>query len=326
MITGLTPIDIRIKENAQLYQITKGNKQEEVQFVHDTRKKHWLHPTISFTILEDGRDDDSSIKIYTDGCKNEKGADAGVAIFITGKHTTSLQYRLNERCTNNQSEQVAILKSLEYVQNIYTAVKKVTIYTDSQTTLDSIKNSRIHTSLIDKIRLQTWQLEQAEWNLRFCWVKAHVGTQGNELADRLAKEAATNADIAICYNKISKCAVQREIERTSVAKWQGMWNCTTKGKTTKEYFPKVAERLNMKISTNQHLTTTLTGHGNIKSCLHHFKLITSPACPCGKNDQTTDHLLYECELLKTQRHALKIAVLKSGVLKNKKKHSNKQAL
>jgi hypothetical protein len=107
--------------------------------------------------------------------------------------------------------------------------------------------------------------------------------------------------------------VQREIERTSVAKWQGMWNCTTKGKTTKEYFPQVAEKLNMKISTNQHPTTMLTGHANIKSCLHRFKLITSPACPCGKNDQTTDHLLYECELLKTQRHSLKIAVSKSGV-------------
>jgi hypothetical protein len=63
MITGLTPIDIRIKENAQPYQITKGIKQEE-QFDHDTETKHWLHPAISFTILEDGRDDDSSIKIY----------------------------------------------------------------------------------------------------------------------------------------------------------------------------------------------------------------------------------------------------------------------
>jgi hypothetical protein len=81
--------------------------------------------------------------------------------------------------------------------------------------------------------------------------------------------------------------------------------------TTKEYFPIVAERLNMKISTNQHLTTMLTGHGNIKSYLYRFRIITSPACPCSKNDQTTDHLLYECELLKIQRHCLKIAVSKS---------------
>jgi len=37
---------------------------------------------------------------------------------VEGKHTTSLQYRLSKRCTNKQSEQVAILKSLEYIQNI----------------------------------------------------------------------------------------------------------------------------------------------------------------------------------------------------------------
>ena len=96
------------------------------------------------------------------------------------------------------------------------AAKIVTIYTDSQTTLDPIKNARIHTSLIDKIRLQTRKLEQADWNIRFCWVKAHVVTLGNELADRLAKEAVTNADIAICYNKIPKSVVLCKLEKTSV--------------------------------------------------------------------------------------------------------------
>jgi len=192
------------------------------------------------------------------------------------------------------------------------AAKIVTIYTDSQTTLDSIKNARIHTSLIDKIRLQTRKQEQADWNVRFCWVKAHVGTLGNELADRLAKEAATNAEIAICYNKIPKSVVLRELEKTGVEKWQSVWNCSTKGNATKEYFPIVTERLNIKISTNQHLTTMLRGHGNIKSYLHRFKIITSPVCPCGTNDQTADHLLYECELLKTQRNDLRIAVSKSG--------------
>ena len=312
MITGLTPIDIKIEETSRLFQITKGNIKEKVQFDHDTRTKHWLHRAISFSILEDCKEDDSTIQIYTDGSKNEQGVGAGTAIFITGKHTSSLQYRLNFRCTNNLSEQAAILKSLEYLQTTNMAAKMVTVYTDSQTTLDSIKNARIHTSLIDKIRLQTRKLEQADWNVRFCWVKAHVGTLGNEPADRLAKEAATNADIAICYNKIPKSVVLRELEKTSVEKWQSIWNCSTKGNATEEYFPIVTERLNMKISTNQHLTTMLKGHDNKKSYLNRFKIITSSVCPCGKNDQTTDHLLYECELLKTQRNGLLIAASKSG--------------
>jgi hypothetical protein len=87
-------------------------------------------------------------------------------------------------------------------------------------------------------------------------------------------------------SSIPKSVVKRDIERTSVEKWQSVWNRTTKGNTTKQYFPIVAERLNIKISTDQYLTTMLTGHGNIKSYLYRFKLITSPTCPCGKNDQT----------------------------------------
>jgi ribonuclease HI len=34
-----------------------------------------------------------------------------------------MQYRLNERCTNNQAEQMTILKALEYIKNIETDKK-----------------------------------------------------------------------------------------------------------------------------------------------------------------------------------------------------------
>jgi hypothetical protein len=140
MITGLTPIDIKMEETTQFFQITKVNKKGEEKIDHDTRTKHWLYPALSLTILQDSNNDDSTIQIITDGSKTEQGVDAGAAIYITGKHTMSLKYRLHKRCTNNQSEQVAILKSFEYKKYTHTPGKKVTVYTDSQTTLDSIKN------------------------------------------------------------------------------------------------------------------------------------------------------------------------------------------
>ena len=65
----------------------------------------------------------------------------------------------------------------------------------------------------------------------------------------------------------------------------------------KEFFPDVAERLQTKINLTQNLTSIVTGHGKTKAYLHRFKIIENPTCPCGKGDQTTDHLIFECELL-----------------------------
>jgi hypothetical protein len=74
------------------------------------------------------------------------------------------------------------------------------------------------------------------------------------------------------------------------------------------YFPEVAERLKNKIHLTPNLTTMITGHGNIKTNLHKFKLIDSPNCPCGHNDQTTDHVLFKCTLLNEERERLISAV------------------
>jgi hypothetical protein len=70
--------------------------------------------------------------------------------------------------------------------------------------------------------------------------------------------------------------------------------------------------MKMKLSTNQNLTTMMTGHGNIKAYLNRFKLIDSTTCPCRDNtDQTIDRIIYECKLLKTQRDNLRLTVSKT---------------
>jgi hypothetical protein len=56
----------------------------------------------------------------------------------------------------------------------------------------------------------------------------------------------------------------------------------------------------------------MNGHGKIKEYLHRFKLIDSATCPCrDNNDQTIDHNVYECEILKTQIDRLRLTVSKT---------------
>jgi len=55
----------------------------------------------------------------------------------------------------------------------------------------------------------------------------------------------------------------------------------------------------------------VTGHGNIKSYLYKYKIIDSPRCPCKIGEQTTDHILYDCDLVKRERDKLKAEILRT---------------
>src|SRR5215510_15212096 len=97
-----------------------------------------------------------------------------------------------------------------------------------------------------------------------------------------------------------------------INKWQRKWTQTCKGKTTKEYFPDVAERLKMKLQLTHNFTAIITGHGKTRAYLQRFKIIKEPTCPCGKGAQTTDHLIYTCEVLTKERDRLKKTTLREN--------------
>jgi hypothetical protein len=180
-------------------------------------------------------------------------------------------------------------------------------------TLDSLKNSNIHTYLIEEIRSKVVVMGGIKWKIQFCCYKVHAGIQGNEIANTLAKEAAMNVDIIRCYRRVPKSVVLSELSGISVEKQQRECDQTTKGTITKEYFPVVAERLKMKINLTQNFTTMVTGNSNRRSCLHRFKIIKTPICPCGTTDQTREHSLFECELLNKERDNIISKVLKTDV-------------
>ena len=106
--------------------------------------------------------------------------------------------------------------------------------------MDKLQNSNIHTYIAEEIRRKITVLQDTEWKITFCWVKAHAGIRGNELADSLAKRAAANKNIPESYNKIPKSVVMKDLEEESVKKWLRKWPQTTKGSNTKEYFPDAA--------------------------------------------------------------------------------------
>jgi len=186
------------------------------------------------------------------------------------------------------------------------------IFTDSRITLGLLQNTNNHSYLIEEIRKRLSYLDRANWTIGISWVKDHAGIYGNEMADQLAKGATRNSNTAVSFNRNPTSTLHSELKEVVIQKWQMDWDKCTKAAITKEFFPNVRDRLNMKISINPNFTAMVTGHGRTSVYRHRFRLIDNATCPCNKEDQRVDHLIFRCTLLYTKRELLGVNVQQSG--------------
>ena len=323
-LTGITPIIIKADEAARLYNARKKRGSQTQEIDHAVEHKNWSHPADGAVTIEEEATMDSAVLIYTDGSKSELGVGSGTVIFIGNELPTQIKERLDSKCSNNQAEQIAIINALEAVANLNVPASKprtATVHTDSRITLDSLQNNRNHAYLIDEIRKRTATLQEDNWKIKFTWVKAHVGILGNEMADKLAKEAARSRQIDITFSKIPLSLVKQDIQTDSIRRWQQEWQNCNKALITKQYLPSIEERLKKKIRITQNVTAMLTGHGKTRAYLHRFKIRDDSQCVCKQGEQTIDHLLYDCNQLEAQR-----GILRKEVTKNRQWPADKNAL
>jgi ribonuclease HI len=131
-----------------------------------------------------------------DGSKSEQGVGSGVDVFTGKVLMEQLKFKLDNRCSNNQAEQLAILKVLDVIesqQENHNEHRTAVIYTDSKITLNLIRSAKNHNHLIEEIRKMEVTLNKKNWKIQFKCVKAHAGIFGKEIADRLATEATQTA-------------------------------------------------------------------------------------------------------------------------------------
>jgi hypothetical protein len=97
--------------------------------------KEWSHPAWREDIMETTDLITYPTEIFTDGNKTVDKVGAGVAIYTDKRLVIQYKYRLQNHCSNNQAEQIEILKSLQQLPSIADQADRiVAIYTNSKVT------------------------------------------------------------------------------------------------------------------------------------------------------------------------------------------------
>jgi hypothetical protein len=164
VITGLLPLNIKIEETGKCNEITK---EKGIKYDKEMEVKNWIHPANQVKIIEGREESPHYIQTYTDGSQSDIGVGSGIAIYSQNNPTATLKYRLHGRCSNNQAEQMAILKVLEHIQYLKAGEKTTLVYTDSRITLQMLQNKKKHTRLIELIGTKVIELEKDEWKVAF---------------------------------------------------------------------------------------------------------------------------------------------------------------
>ena len=82
--------------------------------------------------------------------------------------THQIKHKLNNRCSNIQAGQTAILKALHALETIKldnNTPRTVKVFTDCKINILSLKNAKNRKHLIEEIRRKTTDLEKENWHI-----------------------------------------------------------------------------------------------------------------------------------------------------------------
>ena len=265
---------------------------------------HFTLDTSSFVDMENSQQK-LDCNVYTDGSKMNDLVGAGVYILRKEEVLATHKVRLPDECTVYQAELMAIKQAAIILQR-YDDLTSVKFYVDSQAALRTFQADFIKS----KLALQTIEaLNQIKHQIMiFVWTKAHVGTPGNEEADKLAKEG-TMLD-SITPTPIPACSANNLVDAGIRKLWQLEWDRYPKARQSKLYYPKVDKRkaaktiLWTKMQLGRLIRAT-TGHNNLLYHLYNMDNHISDICRyCLEEREEFHHLANDCPALWWERHTI----------------------
>ena len=238
--------------------------------------------------------------IYTDGSKDPTTGRAGAAVYVP-------KYRIGivKRATDNLSvyvvEILAILLALKWVIN--SADTDVVILSDSWAALTSVKSVRsCRLDLILEIHRLLIVLRNMNKCVQFAWIPAHVGLEGNEDVDILAKRSlkAAEVDLDVCLGKAEAKAI---IKNYCNKRWQEYWDTQEVGRSLHELQREVGKCIIMGRNRTEVVVMTRLriGHSGLNESLYRIgKHATGNCDKCGMVENVK-HVLLDCKEYEQER-------------------------
>ena len=250
-----------------------------------------------------------SCNVYTDGSKKQDKVGAGIYIIRDAARAAEEKFRLPDTATVFQAEVMAIREAAAILK-VMPALTTVKFFVDSQAALKALDCDTITSKLV--LQTITTLNEVSAQSITFIWTKAHVGTRGNEIADRLAKEGTELDDIMEV--PIPAITRKQQIKQAINKEWNREWLQYNDGRQSKIFVPNVTTKIANEVINWPRLKLgryirAISGHNNLLYHLHNIKKHIPPGCRfCGEENEEFVHLAYNCTALYWQQHDIEAMI------------------
>lgn len=306
VLAGTPPLHLELSASSLKYNVIHGNSSMEINdiLVNSSKLmnkiKSYDYPYFCYSHhINFVRPVVDSVPVYnhpvifTDGSKMNEGVAAAFTVYYHEAFIFDFRVKLRSFNSVYQAELVAISEAIDWCRS--TAFKVFHLYTDSLSSYSALQGLFPTDSLLLKIFTNLRLLNKKV--IHIGWVKAHVGIQGNERADYLAKSVIMDGifdkeeDIPIPISYLNS-ALTRKI----ISDWQHHWDNSDKGRDTFRLLRLVNTDY---LCYSQICAYFYSSHGAFPTYLYKIGRRDTDRCLCQRRGDVRHYLFDSCQVSDT---------------------------